>query len=182
MAFEDLYQEIILDHFRNPHNAEPLDHLPAERVHENPSCGDSIKLQVFVNERGNIEKIVFDGRGCAISVASASIMTELLNGKNLRQAQKQVDAFFQVMRGMKPAELLDDMGELVCLKGVINYPMRIKCATLAWHAAEESLGECLGERLGENLERRLPSQSALPSAASSTTQSLKQQEHSNAQP
>jgi len=83
MAFEDLYQEIILDHSRHPRNAASLDHIPEESIHENPSCGDSIKLELILGSDGTVERVRFDGRGCAISMASASIMTEQLQGKSL---------------------------------------------------------------------------------------------------
>ena len=75
MAFDDLYQEIILDHYRNPRNAESLDHVSEENVHENPTCGDSVKLEVLVDSEGKVERVRFDGNGCAISVASASMMS-----------------------------------------------------------------------------------------------------------
>ncbi len=139
MAFEDLYQEIILDHSRHPRNAASLDHIPEENVHENPSCGDSLKLELILGEDKSVERIRFDGRGCAISMASASIMTEQLKGKSLEEAKAKIAEFLQVMRGEAPADCLDDRDELVCLKGVIQFPLRVKCATLAWHALEENL-------------------------------------------
>ena len=139
MALEDLYQDIILDHYRNPRNSASLDHIPIENVHENPVCGDMLKLEVLVNKDGVLERILFDGKGCAISTASASIMTEEIAGKSVEEARRIAHSFIQIMRGEKSPDALDEMGDLVCLRGVIQYPLRVKCATLAWHALLESL-------------------------------------------
>ena len=134
MAFDDLYQEIILDHYRNPRNSAQLDHISEDKVHENPTCGDSLKLEVHVNEEGIVEKVHFDGKGCAISMASASMMTELLSGKTLDQVKKIIESFTKTMRGESDPELLTEWGEVAALQGVIQFPLRVKCATLAWHA------------------------------------------------
>jgi nitrogen fixation protein NifU and related proteins len=145
VAFDDLYQEIILDHYRNPRNAARLDQLPESSVHENPTCGDAIKLIARVDPQGIVEEILFDGKGCAISMASASIMTEELKGKPLVEVRERIQGFLRIMRGEAPADGLDDWGDLACLKGVISYPVRVKCATLAWHALESALKQ---ERAG----------------------------------
>ncbi len=139
MAFDDLYQEIILDHYRNPRNAAKLDQVPDTAVHENPTCGDSLKLVARVNADGIVEEILFDGKGCAISMASASIMTEELKGRPIAEARERVREFLGIMRGEGDPALLDERGDLACLKGVISYPVRVKCATLAWHALEGAL-------------------------------------------
>jgi nitrogen fixation protein NifU and related proteins len=141
MAFDDLYQEIILDHYRNPRNAEPLANISDELVHENPSCGDSVKIAVDVADDGTVRRIRFDGHGCAISVASASIMSEELVGKPVEKVRAWIERFVSVMRGTAPADDLDEFGDLVALKGIIQYPTRVKCATLAWHALNASLPE-----------------------------------------
>ena len=99
MAFDDLYQEIILDHYRNPRNTADLSSVPEENVHENPSCGDSVKIRAFVDTNGNIGNVEFEGSGCAISVASASMMTELVLGKNADEALSLIDLFNRIMRG-----------------------------------------------------------------------------------
>jgi nitrogen fixation NifU-like protein len=140
MAFDDLYQEIILDHYRNPRNAAKLDHIPESAAHENPSCGDTIKLEARVSDRGVVEEIRFDGKGCAISMASASIMTEELRGRPLDEVRGRIGEFLSIMRGEADPAVLEDRGDLACLKGVISYPVRVKCATLAWHALESALG------------------------------------------
>ncbi len=139
MDFNELYQEVILDHYRRPRGAASLAHLPESRVHENPACGDSIKVQVSAGRDGVVREVLFDGRGCAISTASASLMTELLNGKHLQEVRRLAHTFIGIMRGEREAELLDRWGELSCLKGVIRYPVRVKCATLAWHALLDAL-------------------------------------------
>lgn len=138
MAFDDLYQEIILDHYRNPRNSADLSFIPDENVHENPSCGDSVKIHASVKD-GKIEKLEFDGKGCAISVASASMMTELLTGKTVEEARRLIADFQAVMRGESERSILDSWGELAALSGVIDFPLRVKCATLSWHALDVSL-------------------------------------------
>jgi len=133
MAFDELYQEIIRDHYKNPRNKKRLDHLKAV---ENPSCGDSVKLEF---EGGQTLNVFFDGSGCSISMCSASMMSEILSGKTVDQARAVVRDFLGVMKGEKPVELLDELGDIAALKGVIDLPVRAKCATLAWNAAEEAL-------------------------------------------
>ncbi|HUV06178.1 MAG TPA: SUF system NifU family Fe-S cluster assembly protein [Spirochaetia bacterium] len=139
MDFEDLYQEIILDHYRHPRNAARLDHIPEEAVHENPTCGDSIKLELKISPDGTLESVRFDGRGCAISTASASMMTEHIRGRDLGEAENRVEEFLTIMRGERPTEDLGSWGELEALKGVIRYPVRLKCATLAWYALKHGI-------------------------------------------
>ena len=132
--FEELYQEIIRDHSRNPRNAASLDHVSEALVHENPACGDSLKLEVLIDEDGKIARVVFDGKGCAISTASASMLTETVKGMPIAEGRRIAGAFIDVIRGQKEPALLDEMGDLAAFKGVIRFPMRVKCATLAWHA------------------------------------------------
>jgi nitrogen fixation NifU-like protein len=135
MAFDELYQEIIRDHYKNPRNKKPLTHLKAV---ENPSCGDSVKVQLEGDSQ-QIKTVFFDGSGCSISMCSASMMSELLTGKTVSEAKIIVQQFLGVIRGEKPVEALDDLGDLAALKGVIELPVRVKCATLAWHAVEQAL-------------------------------------------
>jgi nitrogen fixation NifU-like protein len=133
-AFDDLYQEIIMDHYRSPRGAAKLDHIPQAMAHENPTCGDSIKLEVLVGEGGLLERVQFDGHGCAISTASASLMTESLAGLSVADARTRADTFIKALRGEMPASVLDSMGDLAAFKGLASFPVRVKCATLAWHA------------------------------------------------
>ncbi len=139
MAFEDLYQEIILDHYRHPRNFAVLDEVSDENIHENPTCGDSIKLDIRLGEDGRIESVRFNGRGCAISVASASMMTEQLAGLTIKEALAKISSFVRILRGEGDASQLAEWGDLVALEGVVKYPIRVKCATLAWHAASDLL-------------------------------------------
>ena len=139
MQLDELYQEIILDHYRNPRGASRLDHVSETRVHENPSCGDSVKVEVKVTPGGIVDTVRFDGKGCAISTASASLMSEWMSGKPVKTAKSDAERFILVMRGAVPPDTLDEWGDLACLQGVIRYPMRVKCATLAWHAFLDDL-------------------------------------------
>ena len=136
---DDLYMEIILDHYKSPRNKADLSHLSDENLHENPSCGDSIKLEVLVGDDGRISSVRFDGHGCAISTASASLMSERFTGKTPDEARELISVFLNVLRGEEPAEKLVQWGDLAVLGGVVQFPMRVKCATLAWHALEKAL-------------------------------------------
>jgi nitrogen fixation NifU-like protein len=140
MDLSELYQEILLDHYRRPRGAAKLDHIPQGRVHENPTCGDSIKLEVTVlpGSDGRIE-VRFEARGCAISTASASMMSERLRGATPGEARETAQQFIRILRGDAAADALDQWGDLASLKGVIRLPVRVKCATLAWHALLDSL-------------------------------------------
>lgn len=133
-AFDDLYQEIIMDHYRSPRGAAKLDNIPQSMAHENPTCGDSIKLEVVVGEGGVLDSVRFDGRGCAISTASASLMTESLGGLPVTEARERAATFIKALRGELPVAVLDSMGDLAAFKGIATFPVRVKCATLAWHA------------------------------------------------
>jgi nitrogen fixation NifU-like protein len=137
MAFDELYQEIIRDHYKNPRHKKHLDHIHAV---ENPTCGDSVKVE-FVDDGSHHQHVHFDGSGCSISMCSASMMSDLLSGKTVDEAKGIVQQFLGVIRGEQPAEVLDDLGDLAALKGVIDLPVRVKCATLAWHAAEQALAD-----------------------------------------
>ena len=138
MAFDDLYQEIILDHAKHPRNKEALDFISDDEVHENPTCGDAIKLAVDFSSEGKLQRVRFDGDGCAISTASASMMTELVEGKTREEALLLASDFVGIMRdGGK--NTLEEWGDIMALEGVIKYPLRVKCATLPWHALEDTL-------------------------------------------
>ncbi len=139
MAFDDLYQEIILDHYRNPHNFGEIQRSCTIVEEDNPTCGDQIKLSLWVDENKTIQDIKFSGQGCAISIASASIMTETVKGKTTDEAKEIADTIITTMRGEGDPDVLDEYGDLIALKGVIQFPARVKCATLAWHALEEAL-------------------------------------------
>ena len=138
MAFDDLYQEIILDHSRHPHNKENLDFIPDDQIFENPTCGDSVKVAVDLAENSVVTRVRFDGDGCAISTSSASMMTEILKGKTLQEALGITEKFMLIMTGHNDSTL-EDWGEIEALEGVRQFPQRVKCATLPWHAVEHTL-------------------------------------------
>ncbi len=139
MAFDDLYQEIILDHYRNPHNFGEIQRSCTIVEEDNPTCGDQIKLSIWLDEQDTIREIKFSGQGCAISIASASIMTETVKGKTAKEAQEIANTIISTMRGEGNPDVLEEYGDLIALKGVIQFPARVKCATLAWHALQEAL-------------------------------------------
>ncbi len=137
MPLDALYQEIILDHFKNPRNFGKLDGPSTHAHHENPSCGDQLDLQVVINDQQQIDKIKFYGRGCAISQASASMMTELVKGKAVVEARDAIASFMHMLTGEGEAKV--DLGDLAALAGVKQFPLRVKCATLAWKALDSCL-------------------------------------------
>ena len=141
---EELYQEVILDHSRRPRNFGELPDA-AVRVHgDNPACGDEIHLAVKFREDGGLEEIKFTGHGCAISQASASMMTMKLKGKSRAEALEMARAFRDLVTG-GPTELAYLLGDLRLMRGVRKFPQRVKCATLAWHALEQALRQSAGE-------------------------------------
>ncbi len=143
MEFDDLYQEIILDHYRAPRNKKSLPHIPDELAHENPACGDNVKLDIKINAEDFITDISFDGSGCAINTASTSMMTELLIGKSRGEALEITQQFLNILRGEMSPDLLDSWGDLTSLKHVVSFPVRVKCATLAWNAVYHHLSQNL---------------------------------------
>ncbi|MER3455428.1 MAG: SUF system NifU family Fe-S cluster assembly protein [candidate division GAL15 bacterium] len=135
---QDLYREIILDHYAHPRNRGKVEGADIAVEGVNPSCGDEISLYARVRD-GRLEEIRFEGRGCSISQASASMMTEALRGKTLSAALELAEKFKAMMHGQPPDE--EHLGELVALQGVRRFPVRIKCATLAWGALQQGLRE-----------------------------------------
>jgi nitrogen fixation NifU-like protein len=140
MTTDDLSREIILDHYQNPRNHGRLENPTLANRGHNPLCGDEIELSIAIDERdgGRISQILFSGRGCSISQASASMMTEVVKGQKLDDAEAAVQRFTQGManRQPPPAELED---ELDALQGVKKYPARVKCALLPWTTLRESV-------------------------------------------
>jgi len=134
----DLYQEVILDHSRNPRNYGINDNYSRTARGNNPLCGD--RVSIFLNIKdGNITDVSFDARGCAISLASASMMTEMIKGKTIDEARLLFSQFHSVITDEKGDVFGAGMEELSALSGVRNFPTRIKCATLAWHAMTAAL-------------------------------------------
>jgi len=139
MATDDLSREIILDHYQNPRNHGRLPNPTLANRGHNPLCGDEIELSVGIDEQDDrIRDITFTGRGCSISQASASMMTEVIKSKTLAEAEASVQRFTQQManRDVEPKELEE---ELDALQGVKKYPARVKCALLPWTTLRETV-------------------------------------------
>lgn len=132
----DLYQETILDHNKHPRNFRRLEGATHQAHGHNPLCGDRVDVYLKVSD-GRIVDISFEGDGCAISTASASIMTEMLQGRSLEQAQQLFDRFHDLLIGK--AEAGEELGKLEVLAGVRAFPTRVKCATLPWHTFKAAL-------------------------------------------
>jgi nitrogen fixation NifU-like protein len=133
----ELYQEIILDHNRHPRNFGPLATANHRAEGNNPLCGDRVTVYLDV-EAGRLQDVAFDGAGCAISTASASLMTEAIKGLSIGDARRLFNDFHELVtqgrKGLEGSENAPDLGKLEVFTGVREYPMRVKCATLAWHA------------------------------------------------
>jgi nitrogen fixation NifU-like protein len=136
----DLYQEILLDHYRKPRNYGPLPGADREVDGHNPLCGDRIRLRVRL-EGDRVAEVRFEGSGCAISTASASMMTEAVRGKSVATALDLAERFRDEMTKSGSDPLPESWGELAALEGVRAFPMRVKCATLAWHALRSALAD-----------------------------------------
>jgi nitrogen fixation NifU-like protein len=137
VEINDLYRDVILDHNRQPRNFGPLEPADASVEGFNPMCGDHLTLRLRLNQ-DTISDIRFEGQGCAISTASASLMTEAVKGKNRDEALKLFDRIHQLLTddAAPPAE---ELGKLAALSGVREYPARVKCASLCWHTLASAL-------------------------------------------
>ncbi len=147
MALEELYREVILDHYRNPRNRGHLDEPTATAEGVNPLCGDEIRLELTVDD-DVITGVAVDGQGCSISQSSASMMTEAIKGKTRQDVEDLVKKFRTMMSldesddaGLDPERPGSVLGDLEALQGVRQYPVRIKCASLGWNTLLEALGE-----------------------------------------
>ena len=141
---EDLYQEVILDHSRRPRNFGELTDAAVVVHGDNPACGDEIHLGVKFGEGGILQEIKFTGHGCAISQASASLMTMKLKGKSRVEVMEMFRAFHGLVTD-EAAEPSRSLGDLRLMQGVRKVPQRVKCAMLAWRAVEQALQQCAGE-------------------------------------
>jgi nitrogen fixation NifU-like protein len=137
VALDDIYKEVILDHYKNPRNKRELPGAELQCHANNPLCGDEIT--VFAHVEGEaVAEVTFQGAGCSISQSSASMMTEAVTGQRIDAARALTERFRGMMAGdVEPDE--DAFGDLVALKGVVQYPIRIKCAVLAWDVLQEAL-------------------------------------------
>lgn len=138
----ELYKEVILDHFSNPRNAHPLDHPTVSTEGHNPVCGDEIHLTLTIDSTGKITQIGATTQGCSISVASTSIMAEELEGKSLQEAEKYICRFKRMMGGGDIIE--SESGDFEALAGVKKFPVRIKCALLSWMTLEQAITQYRG--------------------------------------
>ena len=156
MNLKELYQEIILDHGKNPRNLRKTENFNKDAKGHNPLCGDKVHIYLKLNENKKVEDISFEGEGCAISMASASIMTDLLRGKEENDVKEIVSDFLEMIKEkdeIKTNLLKDDeKTKLMCLSGVKQYPMRVKCATLSWHTLTSAIDKSQNEINSENME------------------------------
>ncbi|MEU8342606.1 nitrogen fixation protein NifU [Actinomadura meyerae] len=150
MQLEAMYQEVILDHYRNPHHKGLREPFEGEAHHVNPTCGDEVTLRVHLDGDGQdatVADVSYDAMGCSISQASASVMSDLIIGKSVKEAMAVGEEFLALMqsrgRDVEPDE--DVLEDAIAFAGVSKYPARIKCALLAWMAWKDATARALGE-------------------------------------
>ena len=143
MNLKELYQEIILEHGKNPRNLRKTENFNKDAKGHNPLCGDKVHVYLKLDEDKKVQDISFEGQGCAISMASASIMTDLVKGKDEHEVKEIVEDFLEMI---KEKDYLNnnileenEKTKLMCLSGVKKYPMRVKCATLSWHTLTSAI-------------------------------------------
>ena len=156
MELKELYQEIILEHGKNPRNLNKMENFNKEAKGHNPLCGDKVHVFLKLNEKKKVEDISFEGSGCAISMASASIMTDLVKGKDESNIKEIVNDFLNMIKEnpeLNSKNLKDDeKTKLMCLSGVKKYPMRVKCATLSWHTLNSAMDNIQEETNTEKMD------------------------------
>ena len=156
MNLKELYQEIILDHGKNPRNLGKTENFNKDAKGYNPLCGDKVHVYLKLDENKKVEDISFEGEGCAISMASASIMTDLVRGKEENDVKEIVSKFLEMIKEKDEinTNLLkdDEKTKLMCLSGVKQYPMRVKCATLSWHTLTSAIDRSQNEINTENMD------------------------------
>jgi nitrogen fixation NifU-like protein len=129
-SLDDMYREIILDHYRSPRGKKPIGRIDITSAGSNPSCGDELELELEI-ENEKVKDVHVDCRGCAISVASGSMLAELVKGKTIDEVKKTAEAVHKMLKG-EDSDLPEDSEDLEALQGVRNFPVRVKCALLAW--------------------------------------------------
>ena len=149
MNLKELYKEIILEHGKNPRNLRKTENFNKDAKGYNPLCGDKVHVYLKLNKNKKVEDISFEGSGCAISMASASIMTDLVKGKEEKQVKEIIEDFLEMIKEkseLNSKNLKDDeKTKLMCLSGVKQYPMRVKCATLSWHTLTSAINNSQAE-------------------------------------
>jgi nitrogen fixation NifU-like protein len=161
VKLESMYQEIILDHYRKPHHKGLRDPFDAEVHHVNPTCGDEVTLRVRLGDDGRtVEDVSYESLGCSISMASVSVMTDLVVGKDLEDADDAYNAFLALMRAKGDTDALvaadeDLLEDAVAFEGVSKYPARIKCALLGWMAWKDATAQAVAQQ-----DRRMTEESA----------------------
>ena len=154
MELKELYQEIILDHGKNPRNLRKTTNFNKDAKGHNPLCGDKVHVYLKLDEDKKVQDISFEGQGCAISMASASIMTDLVKGKEEYEVKEIVKDFLEMIKEKDQLnnKILEEneKTKLMCLSGVKKYPMRVKCATLSWHTMVSAFDEKKEEVKTEN--------------------------------
>ncbi len=138
-SLRELYQDVILDHSRHPRHYGPLPEATHSGEGHNPLCGDRVKIYLVLDAQDRIADITFEGKGCAISQASASLMSEMLMGRTVEEAEKLMGGFLHLVKGEATELTGDDREQLEVMAGVSAFPMRVKCATLAWHTMKSAL-------------------------------------------
>ncbi|WP_067564653.1 SUF system NifU family Fe-S cluster assembly protein [Nocardia sp. NBC_01503] len=140
MRMEQMYQEVILDHYKHPHHRGLREPFGAQVHHVNPTCGDEITLRVQLDDKGDVADVSYDGQGCSISQASTSVLTDQVIGLPVQQALKVVDSFNEMISSRGTLEGDEDMiGDGIAFAGVSKYPARVKCALLGWMAFKDAV-------------------------------------------
>jgi len=159
MSLNELFTEIIIDHYQHPHNHGVIEEATQKSRGYNESCGDDIEIFLLVKD-GIIEEAKFSGAGCSISQASASIMTDLVKGKRVDEVKQLANKFYSMVKGTQNGSSSEtddeELGDAIALKGVSKFPVRVKCATLSWHTLEEAF---------KTVEKKQDTRSPLPSAS-----------------
>ena len=156
MNLKELYQEIILDHGKNPRNLGKFNNFNKDAKGHNPLCGDKVHIFLKIDENKNISDISFEGEGCAISMASASIMTDLMKEKKPNEVKELIEDFLKMIKDNPEmnSKIIseDEKTKLMSLSGVKQYPMRVKCATLAWHTLTSAMNNSKEETNTEKFD------------------------------
>jgi nitrogen fixation NifU-like protein len=147
IELDELYREIILDHYRNPRNRGSLDRPSATSEGDNPLCGDEVRVDLDIRD-GRVFEVRFSAKGCSISQASASMMTEAIKGRSLEEVGSLFETFKGMMYGSDEVDV-EALGDLEALQGVRKFPVRVKCATLAWNTLRKALEEFRGVDTGQ---------------------------------